>query len=97
MVDDRLVARNPEPGSSLPYLIRIPLGRTGIVVKARETWPGPTKVYCHRAAEWPADAEILERHRVRTCIRRGPAIDLVLERARQTGRNWSSPGPAAGR
>jgi hypothetical protein len=83
VVDDLLVARNPEAGSSLPFLIRVPLGPVGIVVKARETWPGASKVYCHRAAEWPADAEIVERHRVRTCTRRGPAIDLVLDRARQ--------------
>ncbi|WP_138732071.1 ERCC4 domain-containing protein [Modestobacter excelsi] len=83
MVDDLLVARNPEPGSSLPYVIRIPLGPDGIVVKARETWPGASKVYCHRAGGWPADAEIVERHAVRSCSRRGPAIDLVLARARQ--------------
>ena len=83
MVDDLLVARNPEPDSSLPYLVRVPLGRAGVVVKARETWPGATKVYCHRADGWPPDAEVLERHPVRTCNRRGPAIDLVLARARQ--------------
>ena len=83
MVDDLLVARNPDPNSSLPYLIRVPIGPGGIVVKARETWPGATKVYCHRAEEWPAEAEIIERHPVRTCNRRGPAIDLVLDRARQ--------------
>ena len=83
MVDDLLVARNPDPDSSLPYLIRIPLGQAGIVVKARETWPGASKVYCHRADGWPADAEVLERHPVRSCSRRGPAIDLVLDRARQ--------------
>jgi hypothetical protein len=83
VVDDLLVARNPEPGSSLPYLVRVPLGADGIVVKTREPWPGATKVYCHRAEAWPADAEILERHPVRSCNRRGPAIDLVLTRARQ--------------
>jgi hypothetical protein len=83
VVDDLLVARNPEPDSSLPYLIRVPLGPDGIVVKARETWPGAAKVYCHRAAGWPADADVLERHPVRSCSRRGPAIDLVLARARQ--------------
>lgn len=83
MVDDLLVARNPEPDSSLPYLIRVPLGHEGIVVKARETWPGATKVYCHRAEAWPPDAEILERHPVRSCSRRGPAIDLVLARSRR--------------
>jgi ERCC4 domain len=83
VVDDLLVARNPDPDSSLPYLIRVPLGPGGIVVKARETWPGATKVYCHRAEGWPADAEIVERQPVRSCSRRGPAIDLILDRARQ--------------
>ncbi|MFC7573147.1 hypothetical protein ACFQX8_12405 [Klenkia terrae] len=83
VADDFLVARNPDPDSSLPYLIRVPLGAEGIVLKARETWPGATKVYCHRAEGWPADAEVLERHEVRTCTRRGPAIDLVLTRARR--------------
>ena len=31
MVDDLLVARNPDPESQLPYLIRIPLGSAGVV------------------------------------------------------------------
>ena len=83
MVDDLLVARNPDPDSSLPWLVRIPLGPAGVVVKARDSWPRAAKVYCHRAEEWPADAEIVERHAVRSCSRRGPAIDLVLARARE--------------
>jgi hypothetical protein len=83
VVDDLLVARNPDPDSSLHYLIRVPLGPAGVVVKARETWPGATKVYCHRADGWPVDAEIVERHPVRSCSRRGPAIDLVLTRSRR--------------
>ena len=40
-------------------------------------------MYCHRADGWPDDAEIVERHPVRSCTRRGPAIDLVLDRARE--------------
>jgi hypothetical protein len=83
VVDDLLVARNPDPDSALPYLVRIPLGRTGVVVKAKEPWPRTAKVYCHRAEAWPPDAQILERHAVRSCSRRGPAIDLVLDRARE--------------
>jgi len=81
--DDLLIARNPEPDSTLPYLVRIPLGPRGIVVKARQTWPREKKVYCHRAEGWPDDAEIVERLEVRSCSRRGPAIDLVLTRARE--------------
>ena len=83
MPDDLLIARNPEVGSTLPYLIRIPLGPDGIVVKARETWPRTSKIYCHRADEWPLDAEIVERLSVRSIARRGAAIDLVLTRGRE--------------
>jgi hypothetical protein len=83
VADDLLIARNPDPESTLPYLVRVPLGPNGIVVKARQPWPRETKVYCHRAAGWPVDAEIVERLPVRSCTRRGPAIDLVLERARE--------------
>ncbi len=83
MPDDLLIARNPDPDSTLPYLVRIPLGPNGIVVKAKATWPREKKVFCHRSTEWPADAEILERHAVKSCTRRGPAIDLVLDRARE--------------
>jgi hypothetical protein len=78
-----LIARNPDPGSSLPFLVRVPLGPDGLVLKTRETWPRTNKVYCHRADGWPTDAEILERLAVRTCRRRGPAIDLGLDRARE--------------
>ena len=62
MPDDFLVAHNPEPDSRLPYLIRIPLGTDGIVLKARELWPRVSKVYCHRADGWPEDAEVIEGH-----------------------------------
>jgi hypothetical protein len=83
MPDDLLIARNPEPDSTLPYLVRIPLGPGGIVVKAKQPWPREKKIYCHRAAGWPDDPEIVERWPVRSCTRRGPAIDLVLNRARE--------------
>jgi hypothetical protein len=80
--EDFVVARNTEPGSTLPYLLRIPLG-DGVMLKAKDTWPRTGKVYCHRLDEWPADAEIIERVPVRSCVRRGAAIDLVLDRGRE--------------
>jgi hypothetical protein len=80
--DDFVIARNTEPGSTLPYLLRIPLG-DGIILKAKDTWPRTGKVYCHRVEEWPADAEVVERVPVRSCVRRGAAIDLVLDRGRE--------------
>ncbi len=76
--------RNPDPASSLPFLVRLPLGDDGIALKTRDTWPRTTKVYCHRADAWPTgDLEIVERVPVRSCVRRGAAIDLVLDRSRE--------------
>lgn len=83
MTDDFVIVRNPEPDSSLPYLVRIPVGPHGIVLKVRDTWPRTAKVYCHPALEWPTDADVVERVPVRACTRRGAAIDLVLDRGRE--------------
>jgi len=74
-----LIARNPDPASSLGYLLSLPIGG-GLVLKAGETWPGTTKVYCHRADGWPDEADIVEDVAVRSCLRKGVAIDLVLDR-----------------
>ena len=78
-----VVARNPDPDSALPYLIRLPLGSRGVVLKARDSWPRTSKVFCHRSTEWPDEPEILERVPVRVCQQRGPAIDLVLDRGKE--------------
>ncbi|MCF8608805.1 hypothetical protein L5G28_01325 [Gordonia sp. HY285] len=96
MTDDFLIARNPEIGSTLPYLLRIPLGPRGIVLKAKDTWPGASKVYCHRAEGWPDDPDIVETLPVRSVSRRGAAIDLVLERSRK-GRSQFVVTQARGR
>jgi hypothetical protein len=77
------VAANPDTDSSLPFLIRLPLPDGDLVLKARDTWPRTAKVYCHRAEAWPEQPEILERVAVRSCRRRGVAIDLVLDRPRE--------------
>jgi hypothetical protein len=78
-----LVARNPDEGSALPYLLSIPIDGGPLVLKSREPWPRTAKVYCHRADAWPDDAEIVEDVEVRDCRRRGKAIDLVLARGRE--------------
>ena len=82
MPDDFLVAHNPEPGSTLPHLIRLPVPGRPIVLKVKDTWPRTNKVYCHRA-DWPDDAEVIERVPTRSCTQRGAAIDLVLDRGRE--------------
>jgi hypothetical protein len=82
-MDDFVVARNPDEASTLPYLVRLPLGPNGVVLKVRETWPRTAKVYCHPSHDWPAELEIVERVPVRSCVRRGAAVDLVLDRGRE--------------
>jgi hypothetical protein len=79
-----LVARNPEPESTLPYLLYIPVG-PGLVLKARDTWPRTSRVYCHRVdGGWPEDAEVVDDVAVVECQRRGVAVDLVLDRKRES-------------
>jgi hypothetical protein len=77
------VAANPDPDSTLPFPIRLPLPDGDLVLKARDSWPRTAKVYCHRAERWPEDPEIVERIPIRSCQRRGVAIDLVLDRPRE--------------
>ncbi|MFP5334187.1 MAG: ERCC4 domain-containing protein [Actinomycetes bacterium] len=79
-----VIARNPDEGSSLPYLLRLPLGR-GMVFRVRDTWPRTTAVYCHLVpeSEWPVEPDVVERVPLRSCVRRGAAIDLVLDRGRE--------------
>src|SRR6266508_1420275 len=76
------VARNPEENSRLGYLVRLPLPNGDIVLKAADSWPRTAKLYCHPAA-WPEAPHIVEAVPVRSCRRRGVAIDLVLERPRE--------------
>lgn len=84
MAAELLVARNPDPDSSLAYLLRVPLGE-GIVLRAAGTWPRTKALYCYPVAvhEWPVEPDIVERIPLRSCARRGAAIDLVAARARE--------------
>jgi hypothetical protein len=78
-----VVARNPDPDSRLPYLVRLPV-EGGLVLKVRDTWPRTSRIFCARAEDgWPAGAEILEEVPVSLCRRRGVSIDLVLDRPRE--------------
>jgi len=79
-----LIAVNPDPDSRLPYLMRLPLAG-GMVFRTSGTWPRTSALYCYpvSADEWPADPDLVERVRLRSCARRGAAIDLVLDRGRE--------------
>jgi hypothetical protein len=79
-----LIAVNPDPDSKLPYLMRLPLAG-GMLFRTSGTWPRTTALYCHPVPpeDWPAEPDLVERVRLRSCVRRGAAIDLVLDRGRE--------------
>ena len=79
-----LIARNPDPGSTLSYLMRVPLG-DGIVLRTAGTWPRTKALYCYPVppSDWPVTPDIVEEITLRSCTRRGAAIDLVADRARE--------------
>jgi len=79
-----LIARNPDPDSSLPYLLRLPIG-AGLVFRTKGTWPRTSALYCHPVpdVEWPDEPDIVERVPLRACTRRGAAIDVVADRGRE--------------
>jgi hypothetical protein len=79
-----LIARNPDPDSSLPFLLRVPIGE-GLVFRTKGTWPRTAALYCHPVpvVEWPEEPELVERVALRACTRRGAAIDVVADRGRE--------------
>jgi ERCC4 domain len=80
-----LIARNPDPDSALPFLLRLPLD-DGLLFRTKGTWPRTGALYCHPVplADWPERPEIVERLPLRACVRRGAAIDVVADRGRES-------------
>ncbi len=91
-----VVARNPDGDSTLPYLLRLPI-EGGIELKAKAPWPATARVYCHPVETWPDAAETLEEVPVKQCTRRGRAIDLTLDRARNSRSQFVFTEPHPGR
>ncbi|TGB44661.1 ERCC4 domain-containing protein [Mycolicibacterium peregrinum] len=82
---EMVIALNPDEGSRLPYLLRIPQPGNDLLFRTSGTWPRAKALYCYPVGldEWPADAQIVERVALRSCERRGAAIDVILQRGRE--------------
>lgn len=80
-----LIAANPDPDSKLPYLLRLPQPGADLLFRTSGTWPRVKALYCHPMTleEWPADAQVVERLELRSCQRRGAAIDVIVDRGRE--------------
>ncbi len=76
-----LIATNPDPESSLRYLLRLPLAG-GLCFAPPELGRAPRRLYCYPVPveEWPEYSEIIERVPLLSCARRGAAVDLILDR-----------------
>jgi hypothetical protein len=84
-VAELVIALNPDEDSRLPYLLRLPQPGGDLVFRTSGTWPRVKALYCHPVGldEWPTDAAIVERLELRSCQRRGAAIDVILQRSRE--------------
>jgi hypothetical protein len=85
LVAELLIAVNPDEDSRLPYLLRVPQPGGDLLFRTSGTWPRVKALYCYPVGldEWPTDAVIVERLPLRSCQRRGAAIDVILQRSRE--------------
>jgi hypothetical protein len=83
-VAELLIAVNPDEDSRLPLLLRIPQPGGDLLFRTSGTWPRVKALYCYPVSldEWPDAAVIVERVPLRSCRRRGAAIDVICDRAR---------------
>ena len=79
-----LIAANPDEDSRLPYLLLVPLPGGDLLFRTAGTWPREKALYAYPVSmeEWPAHPVIVEQVRLRSCQRRGAAIDVIADRAR---------------
>src|SRR6266498_5247645 len=56
-----------------------------MVFRTSGTWPRTNALYCYQVpeTEWPAEPDIVERVPVRSWVRRGATVDLLLNRSRE--------------
>ncbi|GAA1434570.1 hypothetical protein GCM10009616_29320 [Microlunatus lacustris] len=66
-----LVARNPVPNSSLPFLLLVPLG-DGLLFRTKGTWPRTSALYCRPAPGRTGrrEPDVIEQIPLRSCVRR---------------------------
>lgn len=76
-----VIARNPNVGSRLPYLVQVPVRPQPLLLAVREMWPRHGAVFCYRLATWPREAEVLESVPLVSCRALGTSVEIVADRA----------------
>jgi len=84
-VPELLIAVNPDEDSRLPFLLRIPQPGGDLLFRTSDTWPRIKALFCYPVplTEWPDDPVIVEQVTLRSCRRRGAAIDVICARGRE--------------
>jgi len=79
-----LIAVNPDEDSRLPLLLRVPLAGGDLLFRTSGTWPREKALFAYPVPlhEWPDDPMIVEQVPLRSCRRRGAAIDVIADRSR---------------
>ena len=79
-----LIAANPDQDSRLPFLVRVPLAGGDLLFRTAGTWPREKALFAYPVplADWPVDPVIVEQVPLRSCQRRGAAIDVIADRSR---------------
>jgi hypothetical protein len=79
-----LIAANPDRDSRLPFLVRVPLAGGDLLFRTAGTWPREKALFAYPVplADWPVDPLIVEQVPLRSCQRRGAAIDVIADRSR---------------
>jgi ERCC4 domain len=83
-VAELLIAVNPDEDSRLPLLLRVPLAGGDLLFRTSGTWPREKALFAYPVPldEWPDDPVIVEQVPLRSCRRRGAAIDVIADRSR---------------
>ncbi|AOS94742.1 hypothetical protein AN480_26970 (plasmid) [Mycobacterium intracellulare subsp. chimaera] len=79
-----LIAVNPDDESRLRLLLRVPLAGGDLLFRTSGTWPREKALFAYPVPlhEWPDNPVIVERVPLRSCHRRGAAIDVIADRSR---------------
>lgn len=83
-VAELLIAINPDDESRLRLLLRVPLAGGDLLFRTSGTWPREKALFAYPVGldEWPDNPVIVERVPLRSCSRRGAAIDVIADRSR---------------
>ncbi|EUA78723.1 putative eRCC4 domain protein [Mycobacteroides abscessus subsp. bolletii 103] len=74
----------PDDESRLRLLLRVPLAGGDLLFRTSGTWPREKALFAYPVGlhEWPDNPVIVERVPLRSCRRRGAAIDVIADRSR---------------